>query len=47
MHWLFSLWTFQVAQSQNRVYLNASALMLNIGDKEFDEAADAVSKRKK
>lgn len=36
-----------VAQSQNRVYLNASALMLNIGDKEFDEAADSVSKRKK
>nr|KAG5696203.1 hypothetical protein BaRGS_021688 [Batillaria attramentaria] len=37
-----------VAQSQNRVYLNASSLMLNIGEKDFDEAADSlVGKRKR
>jgi len=36
-----------IAQSQNRVYLNATGLMLNIGEKEFDEAADMVAKRKK
>ncbi|XP_076452032.1 prohibitin-2-like [Babylonia areolata] len=36
-----------IAQSQNRVYLNASALFLNIGEKEFDDAADLLSKRKK
>lgn len=37
-----------IAQSQNRVYLNASTLMLNIGEKDFDEAAEGlVGKRKR
>ncbi|RUS87129.1 hypothetical protein EGW08_005129 [Elysia chlorotica] len=37
-----------IAQSQNRVYLNASSLMMNIGDESFDIAADTlVGKRKK
>lgn len=37
-----------IAQSQNRVYLNASSLMMNIGDEAFDVAADTlVGKRKK
>ncbi|KAK3698017.1 hypothetical protein RRG08_064934 [Elysia crispata] len=37
-----------IAQSQNRVYLNATSLMMNIGDESFDTAADTlVGKRKK
>ncbi|GFO08417.1 ADP-ribosylation factor 1 [Plakobranchus ocellatus] len=37
-----------IAQSQNRVYLNASSLMMNIGDESFDTAAETlVGKRKK
>ncbi|XP_041378574.1 prohibitin-2-like [Gigantopelta aegis] len=35
-----------IAQSQNRVYLNAGSLMLNIAEAEFDEAADLVAKKK-
>ncbi|PVD36776.1 hypothetical protein C0Q70_03766 [Pomacea canaliculata] len=36
-----------IAQSQNRAYLNASTLMLNIGEKDFDDAADALTARRK
>ncbi|KAH9513512.1 Prohibitin-2, subunit of the prohibitin complex (Phb1p-Phb2p) [Bulinus truncatus] len=37
-----------IAQCQNRVYLNATSLMMNIGEEGFDQAADAlVSKRGK
>ncbi|KAL5013183.1 hypothetical protein ScPMuIL_007453 [Solemya velum] len=36
-----------IAASQNRVYLNAASLMLNIGDKEFDDASEAISKKRK
>ncbi|XP_046347411.1 prohibitin-2-like [Haliotis rufescens] len=36
-----------IAASTNRVYLNASALMMNISDPEFDIAADAAAKKKK
>merc|ERR550534_2134634 len=36
-----------IAQSQNRVYLNATSLMMNIGDVSFDDAADFISKKKK
>ncbi|XP_038075182.1 prohibitin-2-like [Patiria miniata] len=33
-----------VASSQNRVYLNASSLMLNLGDKEFYEDSERLGK---
>ncbi|XP_040581921.1 prohibitin-2 isoform X1 [Lepeophtheirus salmonis] len=33
-----------VSQSQNRVYLNASTLMLNINDKHYDEAINTLKK---
>ncbi|XP_005107884.1 prohibitin-2 [Aplysia californica] len=36
-----------IAQSQNRVYLNASSLMLNIGEDTFDQAAEALVGKKK
>ncbi|XP_064598919.1 prohibitin-2-like [Liolophura sinensis] len=36
-----------VATSQNRVYLNAGSLMLNILDAEFDTSAEALSKKRK
>ena len=32
----------QVAASQNKVFLNASALMLNIGDKEFNDSSENI-----
>jgi len=35
-----------IAQSQNRVYLNATSLMMNIGDVSFDDAADSLYKKK-
>ncbi|XP_033113578.1 prohibitin-2-like [Anneissia japonica] len=35
-----------VASSQNRVYLNAGSLMLNVSDKEFDESAKRIEKKK-
>ncbi len=37
---------FQIAQSQNRVYLNATSLMMNIGDVSFDDAADSLYNKK-
>jgi len=36
-----------IAQSQNRVYLNAASLMMNIGDAEFGNAAEALLDKKK
>ncbi|CAG2110926.1 unnamed protein product [Medioppia subpectinata] len=36
-----------IAQSQNRVYLNASSLMLNIADKEFDILTETLLKGRK
>jgi len=36
-----------IAQSQNKVYLNASSLMMNIGEGEFDDMADTLFKKKK
>jgi len=36
-----------IAQSQNRVYLNASSLMMNIGEGSFDDAAEGLLKNKK
>jgi len=35
-----------IAQSQNRVYLNASSLMMNIGEEAFDNAAESLIGRK-
>ncbi|XP_054165294.1 prohibitin-2-like [Oppia nitens] len=35
-----------IAQSQNRVYLNSSSLMLNIADKDFDITKDTIQKGK-
>lgn len=37
---------FQIANSQNRVYLSGNSLMLNISDKEFDEQSEKVLKSK-
>ncbi|KAK2727087.1 prohibitin-2-like [Artemia franciscana] len=36
-----------IAQSQNRVYLNAENLMMNISDPKFDEAANLLKGKKK
>jgi len=36
-----------IAQSKNRVYLNAQSLMMNVGDKDFDEQVDALSAKKR
>lgn len=36
-----------IAQSQNRVYLNASSLMMNIGSEDFDNSAESLLGRKK
>jgi len=36
-----------IAQSQNRVYLNASSLMMNIGEGSFDDAAESLLKTNK
>ncbi|BFZ23568.1 hypothetical protein BsWGS_26607 [Bradybaena similaris] len=36
-----------IAQSQNRIYLNASSLMMNIGEESFDAGADALFNKKK
>lgn len=36
-----------IAQSQNRIYLNAATLMLNIVDPDFDNSAEAAAKKKK
>ncbi|CAG2167258.1 unnamed protein product [Oppiella nova] len=36
-----------IATSQNRVYLNASSLMLNIADKDFDVTNEAIQKGRK
>jgi len=36
-----------IAQSQNRVYLNASSLMMNIGEEAFDNAAESLIGRTK
>ena len=33
---------FQIAQSQNRVYLNAGTLMLNINEEAFDRGAKSM-----
>jgi hypothetical protein len=34
----------QIAQSQNRVYLNAGTLMLNINEKDYDLFTAALKK---
>ncbi|CAD5115209.1 DgyrCDS4202 [Dimorphilus gyrociliatus] len=36
-----------IAQSKNRVYLNAQSLMLNVGEKDFDEQVDSLTAKKK
>jgi prohibitin 2 len=36
-----------ISQSQNRVYLNASSLMMNIGEEAFDTMADNLTARKR
>ena len=36
----------QIAQSQNRVYLNAGSLLLNIGDQDFYDTAGIIQKNK-
>jgi hypothetical protein len=33
-----------ISQSQNRVYLNSSSLLLNVAEKSFDEGIMAVAK---
>lgn len=40
------LFYFQIANSQNRVYLSGNSLMLNISDKEFDDLADKMISKK-
>jgi len=35
-----------IAQSQNRVYLNATSLMMNIGEGAFDDAAESLLNKK-
>ena len=43
-----SLTTFpQVATSQNRVFLNAGSLMLNIADKDYDISATTIQPKRK
>lgn len=41
------LFTLQIAQSQNRIYLNAASLMMNISEEGFDTAADTLASKKK
>ena len=36
----------QISQSQNRVYLNAGTLMLNINDDDYDKGVDSLNKKK-
>lgn len=36
-----------LSQSQNRVYLSGNSLMLNLGDKEFDDPLDKLLDKKK
>jgi len=36
-----------MAKSQNRVYLDAGSLMLNINDEEFDRASERLAKSDK
>jgi hypothetical protein len=38
---------FQIAASQNRVYLNADSLMINVSDVSFDERIATVGNLKK
>ena len=38
--------SIQVATSQNRVYLNADSLMINVSDTSFDERIQTVNKKK-
>ncbi len=38
---------FQIANSKNRVYLNAGSLMMNIADPTFDEGVEALGKKKR
>lgn len=38
---------FQIANSQNKVYLNGNNLMLNISDPAFDELCDKLNKSKR
>jgi len=35
-----------IANSKNRVYLNAQSLMMNVGDKEFDSCFETLKKKK-
>lgn len=41
------LFVQQIAHSQNRVYLNAGSLMLNISDKDFDITSAEIARGKK
>ena len=38
---------FKIANSKNRVYLNAGSLMMNISDSKFDEGINTLVKKKK
>jgi hypothetical protein len=37
---------FQLANSTNRAFLDAQALMVNVADPKFDETAQDLSRRK-
>lgn len=37
---------FQIANSQNRVFLSGNSLMLNIQDPTFDEGSDKLKSKK-
>lgn len=37
---------FQIASSQNRIYLSGSALMLNINDPAFDDLSEKLKSKK-
>lgn len=37
---------FQIANSQNRVYLSGNTLMLNIQDPEFDDLSEKLKSKK-
>lgn len=44
--YFINFFPFQISQSQNRVYLNAGTLMLNINDDDYDKGVDSLNKKK-
>ena len=40
-----TVFLFQISQSQNRVYLNAGTLMLNINDDDYDKGIKGLGKK--